>query len=131
MSAVRVVAVISPTSLDQIAARVCTELLHSKSKGSFSVVYDPLFGPALMTTLGKRVNLIIVRPSIASLEKAHRGKIDVVMYESTLLLTDNALAALVNSIPKPEGYSNSHHYGAVWPKQKDVVTGKRILDVLV
>lgn len=131
MSVVRVFVALGSESLDQLTAKFVREMLAQKTKVSISVTIDPLFGPALLLTHARQVDLIVVRPNVRSIEKTHRHKVDAVLFVTAQLCTDGALKALVKSVSEEPMQQQQHStFGAVWPRRKCVAAADTMLDLL-
>lgn len=137
MSAVQVIVVLGSNSLENLAASLVSELFAQKAKGSITTAIDPLFGPALMFTFAKQICMIVTRPNVRSIEKTNRQKVSAVLFNTDQLRTDDALKALVHgaapltgqlSLPLP---FEQHALAAVWPQQKVVKVGEKLLDFLI
>jgi hypothetical protein len=138
MSALRVFVVLGNNSLENLTSSLVAELFAQKAKGSISTTIDPLFGPALLFTHAKQIFMIVTRPNVRSIEKTNRLKIDAVLFNTEQLRTDNALKALVQGVVAAATAAASnlplpfeqHLLAVVWPQQKIIKLGEKLLDFL-
>ena len=131
MTTMRVVVVLGKNSLEGLASSLIAELLAQKAKSSISTTDDPLFGPALLINHARQTSLIVVRPNVHAIEKINRRKVDVVLFNTKQLATDGALNALVKGATNSSLPYEQYELAAVWPQQKTVRVGEKLLDFLL